>query len=327
MTRPLPATRRGASTTLVALALGGVALTGCAGSPAPAATSTSPVGSLIEQLVGEYDRDAQEKRNAEHQRAAEDLIAVCMAEQGFDYTPVDRSAVAITLDDLVNDPEAYAEKYGYGLSIEQEPTADQQAALEGFVDPNAAYMSAMTDSERAAYDLALYGDQSPPDPDGGASLATTGCSGVAWEQSADSTDRFVESEEFRALHTALETVAAQIDDDPRTTEAVSRWSACMSDRGFDYNTLDEPREHIYAEYERISPGDMAPPSGKPLEALQELETRTAIAEQACLVKVDHAAVRAAVAHDLETTFLEQNDDLVEALRTAHRELSGTDSTT
>ena len=78
------ATRAFAAASGAALVL---ALAACSGSSEPTDEET-PVGALdayFEQIYGDYDEDSANAQMME----VEEIVAACMSEQGFEYTPVD----------------------------------------------------------------------------------------------------------------------------------------------------------------------------------------------------------------------------------------------
>ena len=67
-----------------------LALTACSGSSTPTDDETplGPLDEYFEQMYGDFDEDSANAQMAQ----VEEVVAECMAEQGFDYTPVDSSS-------------------------------------------------------------------------------------------------------------------------------------------------------------------------------------------------------------------------------------------
>lgn len=147
-------------TTLLALAAAvALPLAACSGdgdaepSPTPSGEGdATPLETLVRDYLAEWSAEDVNRRLAQ----MEESIAACMAEQGFDYTPVDWSPTEVDLSaglDMQAGTLEFAEQFGYGITTD--PFA---SGLEDVVDPNEAYVAAMSDAERDAYFAALYGE-------------------------------------------------------------------------------------------------------------------------------------------------------------------------
>lgn len=63
-----------------------------------------------------------------------------------------------------------------------------------------------------------------------------------------------------------------IEQDPRMVEAISAWSACMHDAGFDYAHPDDVERYLHDRFTPIvGDADPAVLTGSDLEALTELQ--------------------------------------------------------
>ncbi len=89
---------RRATAPLSALAALALLLTGCSGSDEDAtgaseeAEQTSPLSEYLSAVYGgDLSPEEQEKKFAEEQRETEELVARCMQEEGFEYTPTTSS--------------------------------------------------------------------------------------------------------------------------------------------------------------------------------------------------------------------------------------------
>jgi hypothetical protein len=127
----------------------------------PATSSSSFVSPLEEYLSpsstgnGNAEYEAKEKK-------VQEIVAGCMADQGFDYVPfVYPMPSSPAMDDLDFASRAWAEKYGYGIST---TNSAMPGSAESVADPNQAIVDAMSDSQREAYYTALWGGGSYFDP-------------------------------------------------------------------------------------------------------------------------------------------------------------------
>ena len=178
------------------------------------------------------DPDASQEQFRRWQMSQQELIAVCMANQGFEYVP----AVAPgNVDVLALDEEQYAREQGFGISTRYNTV--EEGASEQWVDPNGAIVAAMSDSEEAAYYTALYGEETGLEEGAEESDATFwggGCQGEAAQEVFGQADAI-----FQELEPLLTDLQERVEADPRLADADRRWTACMSDRGYDYDDAED----------------------------------------------------------------------------------------
>jgi len=142
-------------------------------------TASSPLGEFFGADLGFGLGGSSEDAIAkiiEQQKEAEESIAVCMKAEGFEYTPNTDTSMFEGFD-LDYGSKEYTEKYGLGISTQafsQEQVGpdlignefnfdqtDFKAQQEN--DPNFKYAKSLSESEREAYEKALYGDYSAQD--------------------------------------------------------------------------------------------------------------------------------------------------------------------
>lgn len=221
------------------------------------ALSTSSVGSAgassdedsdspLADLMGwEPSEPAEDRRR---QLEQEELTSECMRELGWEYEPVDWSAMSgadVGAEDWElqsSDPEAYGEKYGYGVMRGYE--LYEAGYLEGggvaatvpmddgpeFVDPNQEYVESLSESEREQYYIDLYGDMSAfEDSEGDVAVSMPspeemGCSGQAgaeiWGDGMGGDP---------AVQERIQEYYEGLQDDPRWQAATDEWVECMGD--------------------------------------------------------------------------------------------------
>src|SRR5665648_644137 len=141
---------------LATVTVAALTLAACGNEPEPKPTPTqesSPLEALLRDYLGDWSNEDVTRQLV----AMEDLVATCMAEQGFDYTPVDYAAMGLDLTGetlgLEWGSKEFAEQYGYGITTN--PVLGEDA--EQPEDPNAEYVAGMTPTEQEAYYTALYG--------------------------------------------------------------------------------------------------------------------------------------------------------------------------
>lgn len=229
MKRPVPSVRAVAAGAVVsgrsrrvgggvALTVAGVLLvTGCGStddsnvgtSGGAAATSSyySPLEEFLNPSAG--SQPSTDEEYAAKEKQVQELVAPCMADEGFEYEPF----VYPVNSGIDNSPYSadnygtreWVEKYGYGISTMND--AATVTSSSEVIDPNSAIVEAMSDSERDAYYVALYG--------GGGGMAIDMSTAAGAEISIPESDT--------AATDAAGTDAASTDaasTDVQTTEAV-----------------------------------------------------------------------------------------------------------
>ncbi|HEY0215723.1 MAG TPA: hypothetical protein VGC57_04970 [Cellulomonas sp.] len=342
-----PTVRR--TTVLVAAAL---ALTGC-GSPGddPGGTATTSSSSAAEYVPGPLDEylariygysfDAAEQQTLEEadaeysrqSRQLEELIATCMREEGFDYTPADPGGTTVVSGDDLDvqwGTVEFAEQYGYGISTDPWGMASQVEGDAGaWVDPNQDYLDAMSDSEREAYQQALYGaatdDVVQSEDDAGEyaeyDWTTAGCTGAAQREVYDD-PAVSEAGDYSALEDAIEDRWEQVGTGAAMAALEADWAACMADEGFaGMSAVSAATEDLYLEWSSLNGWDeveavdlteMAEVDPVDLAAFTEQEIRQAVADHGCQEEIDYQARYTAIDHADQQAFVDLHRDELEA---------------
>lgn len=136
---------------------------------------TSPLGEFLGWDQGvDFDAEAAQVEFAQQEREAQEAIASCMAAEGFEYIPIDVSAQEAFFEsqfeeDLEWGSDEWIAKYGFGVSTQRFSQSQVGPDLVGNtwndfggedempVDPNQAYLETLSESERMAYEAALWG--------------------------------------------------------------------------------------------------------------------------------------------------------------------------
>ena len=322
----------------------GLALTGCSGGGGSGSgdgdTEWTP-GALDEfmaQIYG-YSYDEEETSNEDLQaesdrqnREVEELVASCMQDEGFDYTPVENNGGTVySSDDL--DVEwgtlEFAEQYGYGISTDPWGMEDQtQPEPETIEDPNQEYRDSMSESEQIAYDEALWGPpqdyvegEEPTEYD----WTTGGCYGAAQHEVYEGGET---NTEYADLEDEINTFWETVQNDSRMTELNASWSSCMADAGYDGLTeVTLAQDGLYTEYSELQGWDdpeyaalseswdwEAKPEGPPapeideaaLAAFTKKEIAQAVADTTCQQDLDYTAEQMRIDHELQQDFVDQH---------------------
>lgn len=202
---------------------------------------------LAKYFSAGYDPNMSEEEMqlemAAQQMRAEELMAQCMADEGFEYIPVDWSAsggmVSSTDLDVEWDSREFAERYGYGVFTSPWDEFVYDPEGEEFVDPNQAYVESLSDSERDAYYEAAYGKMQEESEDGYVEYdwETAGCQGRAQHEVYGGSSW--DADEFSDLLDSLNRLYTDLERDPRVLDLDREWASCMADAG--YSGLTSPR--------------------------------------------------------------------------------------
>jgi len=314
-----------------------ITLTGCGvGGKASAdgdEAEVGPLGKYFEQAYGEFDED---QSNRDMQRM-EEIVAECMAEQGFEYIPIDHSAQAgfsVSSEDLDVEwgSREFAEEYGYGIT--NDPFAELHESApppeEEFVDPNAEYIEAMSEAEAEAYFKALHGNpEVPDDPEAEYEYnwEENGCHGRA---NYEVYEARMEDPALTSLEDEMSALWEQTRQDPRVTEATTAWIDCMGDAGYTgLATVDDAQMQISdksnAVYEEAyGDGSMEEmPSEEDIAAIEaqieeklatirEEEIAMAVADFECREEADYDDTLQEVSFELEQEFVDTHKEELEA---------------
>ena len=313
-----------AAVTLTLAACGG-------GEPEPTPTPTEEESTPLESLMEDYLGDWSNEDVTRQLVLMEDLVASCMAEQGFDYTPIDYAAMELDLTGEALDLEwgsaEFAAQYGYGITTN--PVLGEDA--ETPEDPNEEYVAAMSASEQEAYYTALYGanDAAVSDPDSVAAQdydwQDAGCTGRA--QNEVFSGGGDEDDQFAALQDEMVQMMQSAADDPRLAQVNADWAACMADAGFpDLAKVGDAEAALTAEVMALQEGALSatdptdptaptdPAAAAQAEAalaeqLDEITPReidTAVADATCRADVGYDDAKRAVDTEYQTTFLAEH---------------------
>jgi len=293
----------------------------------PTSEFSEIMGGLYGGTSGEDLSDEDlEKQLEEEATKREELMAQCMADQGFEYKPVTGN-YGFSFESA---PESYeseierAETEGYGYFSDREETGNEQE----YIDPNAAAVEKMSESEREAFYEALYGKQ--VEENGEYNWETAGCSGQAdheingerAENEVDPWAMMSEDPQWEELNTGMQTMWENAQNSPEIADLMNDWGACMADEGISFATKpDDIWEHlnklqveVYGEWPEDAPDDYVQPDPDPkvLKKAREEERKIAVAEVKCNEKTDLYYKQAEAMANAEDKFLEENRELVES---------------
>lgn len=284
----------------------------------------------------------------------DERVVPCMKEQGFQYIPdtseleeldaadADREGgdadAEATAEEWAPDDRAWVESYGYGIidypgedaEPEMPEVTDEDAAR---ADPNSAYLDTLSESERAAYDEALYGP--PVDKD---SLDGTeeyhwedaGCVGRAsHELEVEGViDPPVDLSEFEEIMARIQDFPATVETSTLQVTLDAEWAECMAAGGESgFTTQLEARQSIEQAYNELTSGvpageeetaepveDFVVPDAAAVEELRQKEVELALIDLGCRDETDYEQASLKIQFDLEEQFVEDNKAELDALK-------------
>lgn len=285
----------------------------------------SPLTKYLEAVNGEWT----EERAIADAKKTEELKAECMAEEGFEYVPVDQSqGMSIMSEDEMaeRETEEWVASNGWGMVQTQEEMEQQQEEAEEFVDPNQPYVETLSPSEQEAYWATLYGV--PPSEeeigeDGSYEYKweEAGCEGAA--QHEINGDNYWEDEQFADLNEAMGKLWESTAKQPDMIALDEKWAECMADAEYpDFTTRSDAQNSIMeaqnALYEVGDDGQTyEEPSAETLAELKQQEIDVALADFRCAEQLDYQDKQLAAQFALEEQFIEDHEAELEELVAAY----------
>lgn len=301
--------------------LGASVLAACTSGRAPEPHATAGELDTYLALIMGIEDETAEAFEAQALRA-EEVVAACMHEAGFEYVPdptVHHSSVQDAEALAAFDAHAYAAEYGYGLL---EPGERPDITMRAVADPNAAYQMAMSTAEAAAYEEALlgvfaFGGATPTDEDIDAAVAAPwsekGCQGRGQHEAFDfavatSDDVVSIREEWEGFWRG--------DLDPRFDSIRTAWATCMDEAGTPvYSRPQDAKDQLAAEMlvRQQAVIDGLPGSEDGWNDLRRLEISVAVADLACQEDVDYQDELGALEDERQREFVDERRAELDAL--------------
>ncbi|NTV38792.1 MAG: hypothetical protein HGA51_02380 [Demequinaceae bacterium] len=195
----------------------------------------------------------------------QELTAACMIEAGWEYIPVqypDLDVMPVSSDaDGVERIKREGLGYAYAPLYNGTDASAGYDPWAGFVDPNAAYVASLSEDERAAYDVSLYGTEEEQaqtkvtytefDPTTGSEFGITesqsGCQGAS-DAKVFAPASGQTADDAAAIRQFWEELQERVKADPRSVALDERWASCMRNSGYDYEGVDAFRAATYSEF-------------------------------------------------------------------------------
>lgn len=327
------------------------ALAACSGdTPGSAAGSGDELtweDSPINEFFAPLDSFTEMTEEEMQQQAvkAEEEIAKCMQEQGFEYIAYTGNmgfGIGTDTEDLPAEEQhgtkEFAEKYGFGMLSWPEYNESDLNDDEFEEDPNWAIQEQLSDSEREAYEIALYGDYATSTQDDGIEITESldnGCQGKAYNSigGIDFTE-LAQNPTYQSITEKLDLLYSEdtLSQNSRYIEASNAYYSCMADRGFPEVTEDndawtafdtmymEFTEEVEPDWENMTEEEMMNfdyPDITQLPGyadLQQKEIDLAVADFECNEKSNREQVSLQVQFEQEQQFVDENRAELETLQ-------------
>lgn len=309
-----------------------LALAGCAKDGAQSGNS----GAEDEYVPGPLDEymsvlwegeDWSIDKAKEQDRQREDLVAECMAKEGFEYIPNTSRYGYSDGSEEIDGPQwgtlEFAEQYGYGIvDWPGREDMENQTGEDEYFDPNQEYIESLSESEQTAFYETLYG-KGPTDEEWELieagemehewSWETSGCDGWAMHEMDDSSaSALYEDPEFEDMMTAMQDLWTDMYSDSEYQSLNQEWSSCMADSGFTgLSDKDNVQNDLYDQLNKIyedstSPnGDWNEPDKAVMDEFQKQEIAQAVADYKCSEKIDYDKKSMEIQHRMQQEFLDQ----------------------
>lgn len=297
----------------------------------------SPISKAMGYDGGDFSQQDQEEAQAEmdeQNRKMEELVASCMAEEGFDYVPNTNNGGSISYEPAgeETDPLENARQNGYGITTGWGPVTDPGVEEEVYVDPNAETYEAMSESERTAWDKALYG--TPPEFTEETDMEEfeynwedSGCYGVAQhevyevENGQEGLMAVYDDPQWAELMEEMSALYTDAQNDPRMKELNTKWSSCMSEAGFDFANTEEAFNSINDRLnkfweENADDPEYTGPTEEDLAPIKEEEIKVAVADYTCQDEIDLQNESMRIQFEIEQEFVDEHKAELEAFAAA-----------
>jgi hypothetical protein len=212
-------------------------LIACGGGASSDSAQSQQSKSSGDQQVGVEEFGMTDEQLVTSIERAESLIASCMAEAGFDYVPIDPVTFRGAMDALTSAPgltdAEFVGQYGYGIST-LPPTQAFGAGEE-----NTRIYEQLSSPDQVAYKRNLWGDN--VEATFVIMLENEDFSG-AGGCTKKAIDQAFTDEQRKANY--VNPFDAQVQQDSRMVDALKKWSGCMREAGYDYESPDDAEREV-----------------------------------------------------------------------------------
>lgn len=284
------------------------------------------------------------RRSYEQNVRREELIAQCMTETGFQYIPVIPEQAPTPPPPAANVAEVYrpndrtwVAEYGYAGIRSPWEGIDMGNVIGGGPalitrDPNQDYIDSLTDAERDAYFIALWGPPVEPGDQEGLSqaemIAQMGCWGWAQHQvAASNPQELMRSEQFAPLFESINQFRQELPFRPEMRELNHDWAVCMEAAGhLGFNYQSDAQQTFWNELTEFwnnwdwNRGEPTLDNSPELAEMHQREIDLALADFDCRLSTNFQARQDEATTAAEQQFINDNRAALESLRAAAEQL-------
>jgi hypothetical protein len=267
----------------------------------------------LDEFMG-VDADAEQQGFLDLQARIGELTVECMSDQGLEYAvregdPGSRPPLGEGLSD-----DDFMLRYGYGVFtgvLDEARWNTEYPPEEQGADPDTLYGEFTDDVEAYMVVLDECTDQIERDlgrPEPGVREALVASIDEAWSP----------------LESELEGVQRLIEGDSRLAEVEEAWSACMSDKGYDFDTDEDIESHLEAKLDdfeaSINTGTLVLTTDleRDIQPLIDEELAIAAADLVCRPELDR--IRLELQRQYEGLFIDEHRAQLEEIRALEQQL-------
>jgi len=237
----------------------------------PWVSYVSPIQEFLGVDFSNFNVEDAEAEFAAQEREAQQVIASCMAELGWEYIPFDSSAVfggsfdPFGEEGLEYGSAEWVAKYGFGITTQAFAQSQVGPDLVGYnddafpdpgegpQDPNQAIVDGFSDSEREAYYSDLYGqgpefDETLSEEEQQAlfeNFEPSGCQAQAYTSFGGG----AEQEFYMEFSGELEEMYERVNSDPRVVAVQAELAECLAGDGHSFAADQDLWEQVYELFE------------------------------------------------------------------------------
>ena len=312
---------------VASLAVASLLLAGCStpGGGGADGTLTYEDSPLMKYSAALYGGERENEEYIAEANAVEELVATCMAAEGFEYVPVDQAQYYTANGndaEVDRDTEEWVAANGYGYNLTDEQQAEQNAQWEDVVDPNQEYLASLSESEQTAYYEVLQGPQSTEEEmsDPEFVYQQLGCQGEASIEVRG--QQLYENPEYKDLIADMTKLWEKQLELPEVKAVNAAWSGCMADAGYpDLKTKDGVYDIMNAQNEEAYADGTEELSDEKRAEMRDEEIDLALADFHCAEDVDYTTVTLTAQFALEEQFIADNKAELDAMLAASSQAS------
>lgn len=296
-----------------AAAIIGLVVAGCSGDEGGSTSSLDWDDSPLAEYYNALGAGADDSEFDTQMREQEELVAACMAKEGFEYTPVDYSDNSgfVDLGDQDYETKEYAETQGYGIATGMN-SEDPPFGESEFDDPNSTYTESLSEAELNAYYEALEGPM-PADDAELEEWEPTGCYAQASDEVFGASGQD-EDPRIAAIDEKISALYEEVESHDTVREIEADWAECMADSGHpDLAGKYAAYETIYDKTDALWDPQTGEIDAGQLEEVKQAEIELAVADWECADEINYEQRFMQFWFDLEQQFVDENKADLDAI--------------